>query len=169
MTSASIVAQLDHILEGTRPLLAALPDDRLDWRPHERSWTLGELAAHIANIPSWTAGTLNTSELDLAPVGGEPMPPVAPPKTTADLLAALDESAAEARSVVEATSDETLLEPWSLLVAGDVRFTLPKGAVMRTFILDHLIHHRAQLGVYLRLLDVPVPQTMGPTADFPEM
>lgn len=169
MTSASIVAQLDQIVEGTRPLLAALPDDKLDWRPHDRSWTLGELAAHIANIPSWTAGTLNTSELDLAPVGGEPTPPVAPPKTTADLLVALDESAAEARSVVEATSDDTFLEPWSLLVAGDVRFTLPKGAVMRTFILDHLIHHRAQLGVYLRLLDVPVPQTMGPTADFPEM
>ncbi|MCY3808245.1 MAG: DinB family protein [Gemmatimonadetes bacterium] len=169
MTSASIVAQLDQILEGTRPLLAALPDDSLGWRPHDRSWTLGELAAHIANIPSWTAGTLNASELDLAPVGGEPMPPVAPPKTTADLLAALDQSAAEARSVVEATSDETFLEPWSLLVAGDVRFTLPKGAVIRTFILDHLIHHRAQLGVYLRLLDVPVPQTMGPTADFPEM
>ena len=169
MTSASILAQLDQILEGTRPLLAALPDDSLDWRPHDRSWTLGELAAHIANIPSWTAGTLNASELDLAPVGEEPVPPVAPPKTTADLLAALDESAAEARSIVEATSDKTFLEPWSLLVAGDVRFTLPKGAVMRSFILDHLIHHRAQLGIYLRLLDIPVPQTMGPTADFPEM
>ena len=169
MTSASIVAQLDHIVEGTRPLLAAVPDDSLDWRPHDRSWTLGELAAHIANIPTWTAGTLNASELDLAPVGGEPTAPVAPPKTTADLLAALDEGAAEARSIVEATSDETFLEPWSLLVAGEFRFTLPKGAVMRTFILDHLIHHRAQLGVYLRLLDVPVPQTMGPTADFPEM
>ncbi len=169
MTSASILAQLDQILEGTRPLLAALPDDSLDWRPHDRSWTLGELAAHIANIPTWTAGTLNASELDLAPVGGEPTPPVAPPKTTADLLAALDESAAEARSTIEGTSDETFLEPWSLLVAGELRFTLPKGAVMRTFILDHLIHHRAQLGVYLRLLDVPVPQTMGPTADFPEM
>ncbi len=169
MTSASILAQLGHILEGTRPLIAALPDDRLDWRPHDRSWTLGELAAHIANIPTWTAGTLNASELDLAPVGGEPMTPVAPPKTTADLLAALDQAATEARSAVEATSDETFLEPWSLLVAGELRFTLPKGAVMRSFILDHLIHHRAQLGVYLRLLDVPVPQTMGPTADFPEM
>lgn len=169
MTSASIVAQLDHILEGARPLLAAVPDDSLDWRPHDRSWTLGELAAHIANIPSWTAGTLNASELDLAPVGEEPMTPVAPPKTTTDLLAAFDGSAAEARSIVEATSDETLLAPWSLLVAGELRFTLPKGAVMRSFILDHLIHHRAQLGVYLRLLDVPVPQTMGPTADFPEM
>ena len=169
MMATEILARLDHIVEGTRAVLAAVPEDRLDWRPHERSWTLGELAAHVANIPSWTAGTLQASELDIAPADGDAPPPIVPPNTTADLLEALDQSAAAARGVVETTSDEAFQEPWSLLVAGEVRFTMPKEAVMRGFILDHVIHHRAQLGVYLRLLDVPVPQTMGPTADFPEM
>ena len=89
--------------------------------------------------------------------------------TSAELVEALDGSAAAARAAIEGISEEELAGPWTMLVAGEPRFTLPKSVVLRTFILDHMIHHRAQLGVYLRMLDAPVPQTFGPTADFPDM
>ena len=89
--------------------------------------------------------------------------------SAAELVAALDQSAAAARSTIEGCSVEDLASPWTMLVGGETRFTLPKGVVLRTFIMDHMIHHRAQFGVYLRLLDVPVPQLLGPTADFPDM
>lgn len=168
MIAQQMLGQFDHIVAGCRTTLEAVPDDRLDWRPHEKSWTLGELATHVAMIPNWTMPTLTMSEFDIDPEGGGP--PQNPELTsTAELVAALEGSAAAAREAIQATSDETFMSSWTMRVAGEDRFTLPKVAVMRSFILDHLIHHRAQLGVYLRLLDVPVPQTFGPTADFPDM
>ncbi len=162
------LAAFDQIVAGTRTILEAVPADRMDWRPHERSWTLGELATHLANLPNWTMATLSTSEFDISPGDGGP-PPIPALGSAAELVAALDRSAAAARGAIEGCSAEDLAGPWTMLVAGEPRFTLPKIVVLRTFIMDHMIHHRAQLGVYLRLLDVPVPQLLGPTADFPDM
>ncbi|MDE2980534.1 MAG: DinB family protein [Gemmatimonadota bacterium] len=158
------LAAFDQIIAGARTMLEAVPDDRLDWRPHDKSWTLGELATHISNLPNWTIATLSMSEFDIAPAEGGP-PPMAALGSSAELVDALDGSAAAARAAIEGSSKEDLDGPWTMLVAGEARFTLPKRVVLRTFILDHMIHHRAQLGVYLRLLDIPVPQLFGPTAD----
>ena len=162
------LAAFDQIVGGSRTVLEAVPADRLDWRPHEKSWTLGELATHLANLPNWTMATLSMPEFDIDPEGGGP-PPLPALRSADELVAALDQSAAAARGAIEGCSDEDLEHPWTMLVSGELRFTLPKGVVLRTFIMDHMIHHRAQLGVYLRMLDVPVPQLFGPTSDFPDM
>ena len=168
MIAQQTLMQFDHIVAGCRSMLEAVPDDRLDWRPHEKSWTLGELATHVAMIPNWTTPTLTMSVFDIGGADGG-APPNPELGSSAELVAALDNNAAGARGTIEATSDETFASSWTMQVDGEDRFTLPKAAVMRSFILDHLIHHRAQLGVYLRLLDVPVPQMFGPTADYPDM
>lgn len=167
MPARPILAAFDQIVAGTKAVLAAVPEDQLDWRPHDRSWTLGELATHLANLPNWTMATLSVSEFDISPADGGPPPMAA--LTTTELAEALERSAAVARSAIEGCSDADLEGPWTMLVGGEARFTLPKSVVVRTFIMDHMIHHRAQLGVYLRMLDVPVPQVFGPTADFPDM
>lgn len=164
----NLLAAFDQIVAGSRTTLEAVPQDRMDWRPHEKSWTLGELATHLANIPNWTMATLSMSEFDIDPEGGGP-PPMPALGSAAELVAALDQSATAARGMIEGCSLEDLASPWTMLVGGETRFTLPKGVVLRTFIMDHMIHHRAQLGVYLRILDEPVPQLFGPTADFPDM
>lgn len=166
--SAQLLPAFDQIIEGTRRQLAAIPDDKLSWRPHEKSWTIGELGTHLANLSMWTKATLDGDEFDVAPVGEEPQrqPPL---ESTAEILAHLDENAGAARDAIEGASDEELMKGWTLLSGGEALFTLPKVAVLRMFIMDHMIHHRGQLTVYLRLLDVPVPQTFGPTADFPDM
>ncbi|WP_425153462.1 DinB family protein [Candidatus Palauibacter sp.] len=167
MSAQGTLNAFDHIVAGCRTALEAVPDDRLDWRPHEKSWTLGELATHVAMIPNWTMPTLTMSEFDIG--AGDGPPPNPELTSSADLVAALDGSAATARQTIEATSDEVFASSWTMKVGGETRFTMPKAVVLRSLILDHLIHHRAQLGVYLRLLDVPVPQMFGPTADFPDM
>lgn len=164
----NLLAAFDQIVAGSRTTLEAVPGDRMDWRPHEKSWTLGELATHLANLPNWTMATLSMSEFDIDPEGGGP-PPIPPLGSAAELVAALDQSATAARGMIEGCSAEDLESPWTMLVSGEARFTLPKRVVLRTFIMDHMIHHRAQLGVYLRMLDVPLPQLFGPTADSPDM
>ena len=165
----TFAAAFDQILDGTRAVLAAVPDDRLAWKPHPKSWSLGELASHVANIPGWTMATLGQDSLDVAPPDGGEGPQQPEYDSSGAMVAALDDIAAQAREMIENTDDETYMSSWALLVGGEERFSMPKAAVLRVFIFDHLIHHRAQLGVYLRLLDVPVPQTFGPTADFPDM
>ena len=162
------LAAFDQIVAGSKAILEAVPEEHMDWRPHEKSWTLGELATHLANLPNWTMATLSMSEFDISPEDGGP-PPLSALHSAAELVAALDKSASAARGAIEGCSDEDLGGPWTMLVAGEPRFTLPKAVVLRTFIMDHMIHHRAQLGIYLRMLDVPVPQLFGPTADFPDM
>ena len=127
------LAAFDQIIAGARTLLEAVPEDRLDWRPHDRSWTLGELATHISNLPNWTIATLSMSEFDIAPAEGGP-PPMAALGSTAELVDALESSAAAARAAIEGASEEDLDGPWTMLVAGEARFTLPKRVVLRTFI-----------------------------------
>ncbi|MCS6951329.1 MAG: DinB family protein [Bryobacterales bacterium] len=161
--SEALLPEFDHEMQATRRTLERVPDDRLAWKPHEKSMTLGRLAQHLSEIPSWVEPTLNQDSLDLAPPRAIPQPP--PATSVRELLEAFDQGVASARKAIAEASDEQMLRPWSLLVGGRVQFTLPRNRVLRYFVLNHLIHHRAQLGVYLRLNDIPVPAIYGPSAD----
>lgn len=162
--AALLLPELDHESASTRRVLERVPEDKLDWRPHPKSMTLGGLAAHLAEIPTWIAATFDADQLDFAPVDGPAYQTKAYTKV-ADLLADYDANVAAARSSLAASRDEDYPKPWSLLAGGQVLFTMPKGAVLRSFVFSHSVHHRAQLGVYLRLLDIPVPGVYGPSAD----
>ena len=156
------LAQLDAESPRTRGALEAVPEGRDDWKPHEKSMPLGRLAGLIARMPSWISMILQQDDLDLKPSGGNF--DQRPLRTTAELVAAHDEGVAQARRALAGTSEEHLLKPWRLLVAGKVVSEEPRYAVLRdTFM--HLSHHRGQLTVYLRLNGAPVPSIYGPTAD----
>ena len=156
------LADYEHELATTRRVLERVPEEHLAWKPHAKSFSLGQLARHIAQIPHWLNVTLETSELD--PSG---IPRVADPTSTREIMDAFEKHAAESTAALKAASAEALKEPWTLSNGERAIFTLPKSAVTRGFVISHMIHHRAQLSVYLRLLDVPVPATYGPTADEP--
>ena len=162
--SEMILPEFDLEMANTRKSLQRVPEDKFEWKPHEKSTSLGGLATHLANIPSWTKNTFEQDELDLAPSGAPPLR-LEPVKSRAELLAAFDKNITSARAALEKASDEDWQGKWSLLHGGKAIFTMPRTAVMRGFVMNHLIHHRAQLGVYLRLLDVPVPSIYGPSAD----
>jgi uncharacterized damage-inducible protein DinB len=162
--SKTILPEFEHEMANTRKTLERLPDDRFSWKPHEKSMSLGGLATHLANIPSWTKETFAGEELDVAPPGGSEYR-LEEKKSAAEVLEAFDQNVTTARAALEAATDEAWQGKWSLLMGGKTIFTLPRTAVMRGFVMNHLIHHRAQLGVYLRLLDVPVPSIYGPSAD----
>jgi uncharacterized damage-inducible protein DinB len=160
----SLLPEFDHEMAGTRRTLERVPEDRLFWTPHDKSMTLGGLASHLANLPSWVGYTVERDSLDVAPVGQPPLRQ--PPMTSRPaLLDHFDRHVAEGRALLAAAADERLLAPWTLLGGGQAYFTMPRIAVLRSFVMNHSIHHRAQLGVYLRLLDVPVPGLYGPSAD----
>ncbi|GAA4466979.1 hypothetical protein GCM10023093_22040 [Nemorincola caseinilytica] len=155
-----LVAELRQEAANTRKLLERVPLDDADWRPHPRSMPIGRLATHVAEIPGWTAMTLLTDELDLSKFNERRKV-----NTTEDLLAIHDEHVAQAISVLENFDESRYKDMWSLRTGGHVHLTLPKHTVLRTFAFSHLYHHRAQLGVYLRLLDIAIPGMYGPTAD----
>jgi uncharacterized damage-inducible protein DinB len=162
--SKMVLPEFEHEMANTRKTLERVPDDKFDWKPHEKSMTLGGLATHLANIPSWTKNTFEVNELDVAPPGAPPYR-LEQAKSRAEVLEAFDKNVADARAALEAATDENWQGKWSLLMSGKTIFTLPRPAVFRGFIMSHSIHHRAQLGVYLRLLDVAVPSIYGPSAD----
>jgi len=162
--SQMILPEFDHEMANTRKTLERVPEDKFAWKPHEKSMSLGDLATHLGNIPSWTKNTFEMDELDVAPPGAPPYR-LEQAKSRDELLNAFDKNVSEARAALEAASDENWQGKWSLLMTGKTIFTLPRPAVFRGFIMSHSIHHRAQLGVYLRLLDVPVPSIYGPSAD----
>ena len=164
MIAASLLPEFDQETASTRKLLALIPEDKTGWRPHEKSWTLGELGLHLANLLSWTNPTLEETELDLEPPGG---PAWTPPTFVSDAenLTVFDRNAAEARAAIEATSDADMMVPWTLKKAGEDMFSLPRVACIRAFVMNHMIHHRGQLTVYLRQCDVALPSVYGPTAD----
>jgi uncharacterized damage-inducible protein DinB len=156
----ALLSEYDHEMATTRKLLARLPDEKLRWRPHEKSRSLGDLAIHLANLPQWTQAILDKSSFDL-----DQAPPAAGEATSgAAVLGAFDQCAARARTFLDRT-DAEYLAPWTLNRGGQQMFTLPRVAAFRAFVLSHLIHHRGQLSVYLRLNDVPVPSIYGPSAD----
>ncbi len=159
-----MLGEFDQEMQNTRKTLERCPDEKWNWKPHEKSGTLGWLAGHVATMVSWLPTTLNTKELDYAPVGG---PAYQPPKieNRKGLLVEFDKNAAEARAALASASDAEMMKGWKLLAGGKEIFTLPRVACIRGMVLNHLIHHRAQLTVYYRLLGVPVPGLYGPSAD----
>lgn len=162
----TILPEFDLEMQATRSVLERVPTDELGWKPHDKSMTLVRLATHLARLPEWAEVTLAQDELDLASPEAQRRPEE--PASAEEILSIFDESVSRARSKIAATSDEEFGRSWSLKTGEEVRFTAPRAAVLRRFVLNHMIHHRGQLTVFLRLLDVPVPQTFGPTADEPD-
>jgi len=156
----ALLPEFDHEMTVTRKLLERVPEDRLDWKPHPKSFSLGELATHVSTIPMWGSITVNQEGID-AGVAGR-MPEL---RSRADLLAAFDKHVTETRAALNGRSDAELMVPWTLKNNGQTVFTMPRASVWRSFVMNHLIHHRAQLGVYLRMQDVPLPGMYGPSAD----
>jgi uncharacterized damage-inducible protein DinB len=162
--SASLLPEFDQEMSNTRKALERIPDDKFDWKPHEKSGTLGWIANHLANLPSWTVFAINQDSLDLAPPDGESVKWEGK-GSREELLEVFDQNVAAARDAIAGASDKELLKPWSLLKGGATLMTLPKIAVLRGFVMNHTIHHRGQFTVYLRLNDIPVPSIYGPSAD----
>jgi uncharacterized damage-inducible protein DinB len=160
----ALLPEFDHEMANTRKTLERVPDGKFSWQPHPKSMTLGRLASHLAEIPSWVPVTLNESSIDVNPPGGAQRQPTLM-GSRKELLEFFDKNVAAARAALAAATDEQLMQPWTLLSGGKAIFTLPKIATYRGFVMNHSIHHRAQLGVYLRLNDVPVPSIYGPSAD----
>jgi uncharacterized damage-inducible protein DinB len=162
--SEALLPEFDQEMANTRKALERAPSAKFSWKPHPKSSDMGSLAAHIVNMTDWAGLALSTDSFDYAPPGA---PPYQAPifSSTQDLLAAFDKGAAQARAALAAADDAQMMAPWSLMAGGQTLMTMPRAAVIRTFVMNHIIHHRAQLGVYLRLNDIPVPALYGPSAD----
>lgn len=162
--SQMLLPEFDHEMALTRKTLERVPQDKFGWKPHEKSMTLQRLAVHLGEIPGWTGVTIAEDSFDIAPPGAPPyQPPVL--NSTKEVVEFFDKKVAEARAAIAGASDETLMKPWTFMSGGKTIFTMPKVAVLRSFVMNHGIHHRAQLGVYLRLNNVSVPSIYGPSAD----
>ena len=162
MTIANqMLAELQQEGTTTRKMLALVPFDKKDWKPHEKSMALGSLSRHVAEIYGWPKETVLDDELDFAKMDGKPVEI----NSNEELLALFDRCIAKAKEVLGKTPDEGMSKPWTMRQGEMIFFTMPKSQVMRTWVLNHSVHHRAQLGVYLRLLDIPIPGSYGPSAD----
>ncbi|HEY6307641.1 MAG TPA: DinB family protein [Candidatus Angelobacter sp.] len=156
----ALLPEFDHEMANTRKSLERVPDNKLAFKPHTKSMTLGGLGTHLATINGWAEAIIGQDSFD---VKNAPTPPQL--TSHAQMLEAFDKNTASARKAIAGATDEQLMKPWSLVSGGKAVFTLPRIGVLRSFILNHTIHHRAQLGVYLRLNDVAVPSIYGPSAD----
>lgn len=157
----SLITEFDHEAETTRKHLERLPNDQLDWRPHEKSFTAGGLAGHITEMFGWTVAIFTQDGIDFDPKTYKPYQPT----SVADLLKTFDDNVAKSKQAMAGATEDTLDQPWSFKMSGRVMFERPRAAVFRDVALSHVIHHRGQLSVYLRLLDIPVPGSYGPSAD----
>lgn len=163
-----ILPEFDQEMASARKVLERIPDDKLDWKAHPKSNTIGWNANHLAEIPGWVEGTLRELSWDIAPIGGEPYQ--TPKLTTAKAIVDMfDKNVASARKAIASVNDDELAKNWSLLKGGQPIITMPRSAVVRIWVLNHLIHHRAHLCVYLRLNDIAVPGMYGPSGDAPSM
>jgi len=159
-----LLAEFDQEMAATRKHLERVPYDRFDWKPHEKSMALGLLANHLAENPFWAVMAIKQDSFDVEP-GGAAYTPPPPPASREELLKKFDENVKAAREAITGASDELLRHNWTLLKNGQPIMTLPKLSVLRFWVMNHTIHHRAQLGLYFRLLNIPVPATYGPSAD----
>jgi uncharacterized damage-inducible protein DinB len=157
---ALVLGDAEPELASTRRVLERFPDGKGDWRPHAKSRTIGQLASHVAALPGLAILIVKTDGLDAAT-----RPPLTEVGTAAELLAIFDTRAQELRAAIAEAGESMFDQPWSIGAGGRVFLNLPKRQALRTVFMNHLIHHRAQLGVYYRLLDIPVPILYGPTAD----
>lgn len=162
--SDAFLPEFDQEMANTRKELERVPEDKLGWKPHQKSGSMGWLAGHLATIPTWASIAIGQNSLDLMP-GGKPHEQPPEPTSVKELLATFDKNVGEARAAIAGADDGKMMQDWSLLRNGQNMMTMPRAAVVRGFVLSHIIHHRAQLGVYLRLNDVPVPSIYGPSAD----
>lgn len=155
-----LVKEMNEEAETTRRMLSRVPGDRLGWQPHPKSMTMKQLTTHIAELPSWVSMVMTTDELDFATAPYEPTPVAG----TADLLQLFETSLTDGRSHLEKAREEQLLEPWTLRTSDQIHMQSTKSETIRMAYCQ-IVHHRAQLGVYLRLLDIPIPGSYGPSAD----
>ncbi len=160
---ARLIKELEREARTTRKHLERLPDDKLAWQPHQKSYSAGALASHLVDCIRWADSICNLDELDLDPTTYQPFEAA----SVAELLETFDRDVAAAVSALASVTEASLLEPWRFKVKGRLLFEKDREAVLRDFVLSHMIHHRGQLSVYLRLLEVPVPGSYGPTADEP--
>jgi uncharacterized damage-inducible protein DinB len=160
----ALLPEFDHEMANTRKTIERVPDEKLSWRPHEKSMTMARLAGHLAEMPQWISETMQKDSLDVSPPGGQQYKPFEP-KSVKEILDHFDKNIAAARKALEAATDEQFMKPWTLLSGGKTIFTLPKAGVVRSMVMNHIIHHRGQLTVYLRLNGAPVPALYGPSAD----
>ena len=159
-----LLPEFDMEMDNTRRTLERVPDDKFDWKPHEKSGSLGWMASHVATLPHWAKITMEQDSLDIAPAGG-PAFVLPKPANRKELLEVFDKNRAEARAALAAGNDATYAKPWALLMGGKELFSEPRSAVLRRMVFNHILHHRGQLTMYLRLLNVPVPGLYGPSAD----
>jgi uncharacterized damage-inducible protein DinB len=162
----ALLPEFDYEMAGVRRVIERVSEEKFDWRPHSKSGTMGWLVSHLATLPSLAVRTIETDSYDIAP-GGQP--PSGPPKlkTRKEALELFDKNRDAARAAIASASDEHLMKTWTLLFNGMTIFALPRAAVLRGPFLNHTIHHRGQLTVYMRLNDIPVPGLYGPSADEP--
>jgi uncharacterized damage-inducible protein DinB len=155
------VKELEHEAISTRKILERLPENKFDWKPHEKSMTLGRLAGHVIEMIGWTGSTLTSDGIDFATMNYEPKVYT----STASMLEDFDKNVADAKAILSNVDDAEMFKTWFMRNGETLYFEMPKIAVMRSFVLNHIIHHRGQLSVFIRLLDIPVPEIYGPSAD----
>lgn len=160
-----MIQEFQYEMGSTRALLERLPDAAWDWKPHDKSMTLGELASHLVESVAWT---LHVMEKDVFELDTQTWKPYRA-ACRAELLAAFDENAQIALAAMDGAPDAHLMKPWKMVIGGETAMEMPRAAILRTFLISHMIHHRGQLTVYARLRDVALPSIYGPTADEPAM
>jgi len=159
----ALLPEFDHEMSTTRKTLERVPEDKVDWKPHNTSMPMGRLAGHIAEMVGFAAATFQGDSFDFRPAGAPPAPTVM--KSRQQLLDIFDKNVAAARGAISKASDEDLYKTWTLMNGGKTLFAMPRIQVLRNMILNHIIHHRGQLSVYLRMNQVPIPSIYGPSGD----
>lgn len=159
--SETLIGELQYEAATTRKCLERVPAESFDWKPHEKSMPMGRLATHIAEMVGWIKDTMENPELDFATMDYKPFEP----KTTGELIEFFDEKVVEANDSLKNASDEAMLANWKMRNGDKVFFDMPRIAVIRGMLIKHIVHHRGQLSVYLRLNDIAVPEIYGPSAD----
>lgn len=160
-----LVQEWEMEVAKTRRILEQVPADRWEWQPHPKSYRMGDLVTHLVNLPTWTQGTLEQDSFDLAPAEGGEIPRASRLRSPKEALERLEENSRAVIAALESVDNAHLMAPWTLLSGGREQFTMPRLMVLRSFVFNHQVHHRAQLGVYLRLCNIPVPGVYGPSAD----
>jgi uncharacterized damage-inducible protein DinB len=157
----ALLQEFDREMATTRKMLERFPEDKVEWRPHETCMTLGRLAGHVAELAGWTSVTMNQDKLEMDPDNYQPNIV----KSRAEALRQFDETVKAGREALARANDETYMKPWTFVARGQTVFTMPKIAVLRSFVMNHMIHHRGQLAAFYRIAGVPVPSIYGPSKD----
>jgi uncharacterized damage-inducible protein DinB len=164
----ALLPEFDQEMANTRKMLERVPDGKWGWKPHPKSFSMGDLAVHVMNLPGWMVDTIEKDDFDFAPVDG-PKYVMPTAKSNKEMLEKFDGFVAAARKALAAADNDHLMKPWSLKAGGKALFTMPRVVCIRGFVMNHGVHHRGQLSVYLRLNDIAVPGMYGPSADEPQM